>query len=86
MVVSALKGGTICNMHHYWAMGVGPMSAITAGRYFRLVGLAILIVAVSFFGGGLLQKASSVTARNSVSSGNLTANAVQQLPQGTLAL
>jgi len=44
----ALKGGTICNLHHYWAMGVGPMSAITAGRYFHFVGLATLIVAVSF--------------------------------------
>lgn len=63
-------------------MGIGPMSAITAGRYFHFVGLATLIVAVSFFDGGLLQRASSVTARNSISSVNLTADAVQQLPQG----
>jgi len=46
------------------------------------VGLGISIVVVSFLSGVLLQRASSVIARNSVSPVNLTANVAQQLPQG----
>ncbi|KAJ9612887.1 hypothetical protein H2200_002828 [Cladophialophora chaetospira] len=58
----ALKDGTnVGDLHRFWAFGNSFLSAILAGRYFNLIALACILVAISPVNGPLLQRASTIT-------------------------
>ncbi|KAF8541339.1 hypothetical protein BDD12DRAFT_908713 [Trichophaea hybrida] len=79
----ALAGGTVGDLHRYWAYGHGFLDAICAGRYTNLMSMARVITTFVVIQGPLLQRASSIELRQSHRPVNITAIlATNPLPTG----
>lgn len=79
---TALRGGTVQDLHNRSAHADGLFSALTSGRQFNLVALASLAVTIIVIDQPLIQRASSIVTVSRTVAVNVTASIAPEIPWG----
>lgn len=76
----AMRGSTLQQLHHDWAMGQNIWDALIAGRRINMIGIACICATIAAIDAPLLQRASSVVSRSPNTNVTLQVNLVPQIP------
>ncbi|KAI9801260.1 MAG: hypothetical protein M1833_002830 [Piccolia ochrophora] len=76
----AQKGGTVQELHRYWACGHSAFSALRSARHFNVVALGCIVVALVPVNGPLLQRASTIASKTQTSLKPVTLHVATELP------